>query len=82
MSDQTLPNGTDVSDSPKVPPQVRTVVYFTALIVAFLGILVTGYVEIFQPAELADQVNEFVGVVNRALLFLAGALGVAYRPTR
>lgn len=67
--------------APAVPERVRTTVYFTALGVAFAGLVVTGVVDqVWSTAS--DQINGVIDSVNRAFLFLTGALGVAYRPTR
>lgn len=72
---------TTTPSAPAVPERVRTVVYFTALGVAFAGLVATGVVDqVWSTAS--DPVNGIIDGVNRAFLFLTGALGVAYRPTR
>lgn len=72
---------TSTPDAPSVPASFRTFVYFLALGVGFVGLLATGLVAIYWPAQ-AESTAQAVTVVNGALLFLTGALGVAYRPTR
>jgi len=67
---------------PKVSPSIRTAVYFAALIFGTVGILATGIVRIWYSSELGTSVENTVSVINNALLFLTGALGVAYRPTK
>ena len=72
---------TPTPETPAIPARVRTVAYFTALGVAFAGLIVSGVVDQVW-VDASDQVNGVIDGVNRAFLFLTGALGVAYRPTR
>jgi hypothetical protein len=76
MSDQT-----PTPETPVVPPRVRTIVYFVGLAFVFVGILATEISDDLFPAAQA-QVEGIVSGIDKALLFLAGTLGVAYRPTR
>lgn len=73
---------TPTPESPVVPARVRTVVYYSALGVAFAGLVVTGVADSVLEPVVTDQINGVIDGVNRAFLFLTGALGVAYRPTR
>lgn len=73
---------TPTPEPPVVPARVRTVVYYSALGVAFAGLVVTGVADSVLEPVVTDQINGVIDGVNRAFLFLTGALGVAYRPTR
>lgn len=66
---------------PEVPPIVRTVVYFIGLGWGTLATLITAIAAVWWP----DHVKEIlatVGGVSSAVSFLAGGLGVVYRPHR
>lgn len=65
---------------PAVPERVRTVAYFTLLSVSALVLLVTGVTPIWLP-DLAQPVIATGGVFSSVIGFIAGGLGVAYRPT-
>lgn len=65
---------------PTIPAKVRTVVYIVGLTVGVLAILATGLAAIWLPA-VAAQVAATAGTFSSAAAFLAGALGVVYRPT-
>ena len=64
-----------------VPKKLRTAVYFTALAVAALGILAVGQVDVWAP-QYSARIDESWDRIDDWLLFVTGALGVAYRPTR
>jgi hypothetical protein len=64
-----------------VPPKLRDAVYWTALAVAALGLLAVGQVEVWAP-QYADRITESWDRIDNWVLFVTGALGVAYRPTR
>lgn len=65
---------------PAIPPIVRTVVYAVGLVVGFLAVLITGVAAVWWP-DYTVQVIATAGAVTAATSFLAGSLGVAYRPT-
>ncbi|WP_208012585.1 hypothetical protein, partial [Cellulomonas shaoxiangyii] len=67
---------TPTPEQPAVPAGLRTLIYYVALTVGFLGLLASGLVAIYLP-EQAENTGQAVGVINGALLFLTGALGVA-----
>ena len=67
-------------ETPRVPAAVRTVVYAVGLGVGTLAILSTGVAAVVAP-DYAQAVLAITGAVTSATSFLAGALGVAYRPT-
>lgn len=67
--------------TPSIPPRVRTIVYVTGLAFVFVGIVASETVEVIAP-QLDATVNGLVNGIDKGLLFLTGALGVAYRPTR
>lgn len=70
---------TDYTD--KVPERVRTIAYFTAAIGAVLTAFAVGIVTLWVP-DIQEQVVATGALVTTLLSGLAGALGVAYRPTR
>jgi hypothetical protein len=58
-----------------IPPRVRTIAHFVALAIGI--VLALGW------GRLADRVESRVlGRIAAAVLLVAGAVGVAYRPTR
>lgn len=73
---------TNPETPPAVPARLRTVVYFVALTFGVVGLVVSGAARIYLEEGDASNINDLVSVVNNAFLFLTGALGVAYRPTR
>ncbi|WP_419704998.1 hypothetical protein [Promicromonospora sp. NFX87] len=64
-----------------IPRKVRTVIYAAAVVVALLAIAAQGVTDIWFP-ELDDRVDATTARVVAACLFIVGALGFAYRPTR
>lgn len=64
-----------------IPRKVRTVIYAVAVVVALLAIAAQGVTDIWFP-ELDDRVDATAARVVAACLFVVGALGFAYRPTR
>lgn len=64
-----------------VPVKLRSAVYWTALAVAALAILAVGQVDVWAP-QYSDRLAESWDRIDDWLLFVTGALGVAYRPTR
>lgn len=64
-----------------VPAGLRTAVYWTALAVAALAILAVGQVDVWAP-QYSERLAESWDRIDDWLLFVTGALGVAYRPTR
>jgi hypothetical protein len=64
-----------------VPAGLRTAVYWTALALAALGLLAVGQVDVWAP-QYADRLAESWDRIDDWLLFVTGAVGVAYRPTR
>ena len=65
---------------PVVPERVRTVAYFLLFGVTALVLLVTGITPIWFQS-VAQQVVATGGVLSSVIGFIAGGLGVAYRPT-
>ena len=65
---------------PQIPPIVRTVVYAVGLAWGTLATLVTGIAAVWWPDH-AQAILATVGAGSSAVAFLAGGLGVAYRPT-
>ena len=64
-----------------VPAGLRSAVYWTALAVAALAILAVGQVDVWAP-QYSGRLAESWDRIDDWLLFVTGALGVAYRPTR
>lgn len=71
-----------VADAPAVPERFRTVAYFIGLIAGALVLLAMGVVPIWFEPEIAERIVSTAGVVSGVAAFVAGGLGVAYRPTR
>ena len=67
--------------TPTVPARVRTVTYYIGLAIGALTLAATGLAPIWLPPELADQVASSAGVISGVGAFIAGGLGVIYRPT-
>lgn len=65
---------------PTVPPIVRTVAYFVALVVGAAGTTAIGITAVVAPEHI-DTVAGIVGAVLGGITTIAGGLGVAYRPT-
>lgn len=72
----------DATDTPAVPERVRTVAYFVGLVAGALVLSATGIAPIWLEPEAAERVVSTAGVVSGVAAFVAGGLGVAYRPTR
>lgn len=84
MSDNVGKHTTDQDGNlyrPAVPDAVRTVVYVVGLAVGALAILAGQVGPVWWP-EASEQIDATVQGVTKTVLFIAGALGVAYRPTR
>lgn len=64
-----------------VPATLRSAVYWSALTVAALAFLAAGQADVWAP-QYADQIAESWDRLDDWFLFITGALGVAYRPTR
>lgn len=64
----------------KVPPIVRTVAYWLIFTISIIGLLGVGLSPIWWP-DLSDKVGQTWVVISNAFGFIAGALGVIYRPT-
>jgi len=64
---------------PEVSPRVRTCVYFAGLIWGAIATLITAIAAVWWPDE-AVRILATVGGVSSAVAFLAGGLGVMYRP--
>lgn len=64
----------------KIPPIVRTVAYWTIFIVSVVGLLGVGLAPIWWP-DLTDKIGQTWTVIANAIGFIAGGLGVVYRPT-
>ncbi|GAA1995647.1 hypothetical protein GCM10009718_37020 [Isoptericola halotolerans] len=64
---------------PTIPPKVRTIAYYTALVV---GALATGSAAITAAVapEHAETVAAVAGAVSGIVATIAGGLGVVYRP--
>ena len=71
-----------LSTVPAVPPRVRSVVYYAGLIIGALTLAASGLAGIWLDPELAERVASSAGVISGVGAFVAGGLGVAYRPTR
>lgn len=69
-------------EQPAVPPRVRTVAYFVGLITGALVLAATGLAPVWLAPEVAEDVVSTAGVLSGVAAFVAGGLGVAYRPTR
>lgn len=65
---------------PAIPPIVRTVAYFVALISGAAGTATVAITAVVHPSA-AATVAGVVGVILGAVTSIAGGLGVAYRPT-
>ena len=72
---------TDPTPRPAVPEQVRAVAYFLLLGASALVLLAQGLAPIWLADPTAGQVVQSAGVVSGVFGFIAGGLGVAYRPT-
>lgn len=70
------------ADVPTVPARVRTVAYFLGLATGALVLLATGIAPIWLAPDVADHVVSTAGVISGVAAFIAGGLGVAFRPTR
>ncbi|MFI6428459.1 hypothetical protein [Promicromonospora sp. NPDC050880] len=64
-----------------IPRKVRTALYVAAVVVGALALAAQRLVPIWVP-ELDARVDATVADVTAGALFLLGALGTAYRPTR
>ena len=67
--------------TPTVPARVRTATYYIGLAIGALTLAATGLAPIWLPPDLADQVASSAGVISGVGAFIAGGLGVIYRPT-
>lgn len=65
---------------PQVPSKVRDVAYWAGFIVAAVVLLVTGIAPIYATAIVATQITATAGVISAVFAFIAGGLGVAFRP--
>ncbi len=70
------------TETPVVPPRVRTIAYYVLLVVSALVLLATGSAPIWLDDLDATRVVAQAGVVSGVAGLIAGGLGVAYRPTR
>ena len=68
--------------TPAVPARVRTVTYYIGLAIGALTLAASGLAGIWLDPELAERVASSAGVISGVSAFVAGGLGVAYRPTR
>ena len=68
--------------TPTVPVQVRTVTYFVTVGVSALTIAIVGLSPIWFETSLSAQITASASVIGASVAFIAGALGVAYRPTK
>lgn len=66
--------------APLVPKKVRDVAYWTLFVLSAATLLVAGIAPIYATAIVATQILATVGVVTGVSGFIAGGLGVAYRP--
>ena len=76
----TNPDATPAT--PTVPARVRTATYYIGLAIGALTLAATGLAPIWLSPDLADQVASSAGVISGVGAFIAGGLGVIYRPTR
>jgi len=81
MSHTNPTTGPFNTDSPSVPARVRTVAYFLGLVAGALVLAATGIAPVWFEPDVADQVVRTAGVISGVAAFVAGGLGVAYRPT-
>lgn len=72
---------TSPGEPPAVPPLVRTVAYFVALVAGALGTTAIGITAVVSPAH-TDTVAGIVGAILGGITTIAGGLGVVYRPTK
>ena len=68
--------------TPTVSTQVRTVTYFVTVVVSALTIVVIGLSPVWFDSDLSAQITASASVIGASVAFIAGALGVAYRPTK
>lgn len=66
---------------PTIPPIVRTVIYVAGLAWGFVSTIAVGSVAVFWPDQ-AKDILAVMGSISGGFSFLAGATGVAFRPTR
>jgi len=62
---------------PIVPVRVRGIIWWLSLLVAVLSIIAIGLSAIWWPTH-TTSITATAGVATSAMLFLSGALGVAY----
>lgn len=65
--------------APAVPVRVRSAVYFIALTISAVVVLVTGFVTIYAPSE-ATRIAAAGGVVTAVVGLVSSGLGAAYTP--
>jgi hypothetical protein len=70
---------TDLQTAPAIPPVVRTIAYFTTLVVGALATAATTLAVTVWPAH-AETVAAIAGAVTGVIATVCGGLGVAYRP--
>lgn len=68
--------------APAVPDRVRTVAYFVGLVAGALVLATVGIAPIWLDPETSERVVSTAGVLSAVAAFIAGGLGVVYRPTR
>lgn len=64
-----------------IPPQVRTTAYFSIFGASAVVLLASGLAGVWLDGEVAVKVIASCGVVTSVLGFIAGGLGIAYRPS-
>ena len=67
--------------TPAVPAHIRTAAYYVGLVLGALTLAASGLAGIWLDPELAERVASSAGVISGVGAFIAGGLGVAYRPT-
>lgn len=77
-----VPPADEEPDAPSVPARVRTVAYFLGLTTGALVLAATGIAPIWLDPDTSERVVSTAGVASGVAAFVAGGLGVAYRPTR
>jgi len=78
MSHAIVPN----EYTPVIPDKIRTIAYFTTVIVSALTLGITLLAPVWLNPELAAQVKETATILGSTVALITGALGVAYRPTK
>lgn len=65
-----------------IPATARTAAYVIGLVVGAIVLTAQGVAPIWFAPDVGEQITATAGVVGGVAAFIAGGLGVAYRPTR